>query len=187
LGENSFGYVWKPKFQMNECFTWIQKVFLTLILIEIMWICVIFMNMYLIGCYLTVDIWDKTLSSNIVKAWIQEWVNVAWCRESNNKRDYHRSWRRLNWAFIYESLEVLGNHGGWVMVFFGSLVLSVFYYLFMLDLQFLLCMFRAMPLSFWCCIVVVFHYLLLVYFLTFLLLFWVLGICWERGKLMDLG
>lgn len=99
MGENSFAYVLEPQFQMNECFAWIHKVLLTLILTDIMWICVIFMNMYLIGCYLKVDIWDKRLSSNIVKAWIKAWVNVARCRELNGKRDCHRSWRRLELSF----------------------------------------------------------------------------------------
>ena len=57
LGKNSFGNVWKPQFQMNECFAWKWEVFLTLISSDFMWICAIFMNMYLKSIVVKFHLW----------------------------------------------------------------------------------------------------------------------------------
>jgi len=103
----TFGYVW------NHNSKWMSalheyKSFLTLILVDIMWICVIFMSMYLEGYYIKVDIWDKRLSYNLVKAWTKSWANVVWCKESNGKRYCHRSWRRLG---LSDHSWILGSIG----------------------------------------------------------------------------
>ena len=43
-----------------------------------------------------------------------------------------------------------------------------------------------MPLCLWCRIVIGFHVFLLVWFFCFPFKFWVLGVGWERGKLVEL-
>lgn len=84
------------------------------------------------------------------------------------------------------SFESNVSHGDWFMVSIFSLVILVFFYFIMLDLNFCYLSCMIMPLSFWCHIVIYFHGILLFCFLWFPFTFWDLGIIWERVKFMEL-
>jgi len=91
-------------------------------------------------------------------------------------------WRRLRLSFPLEALGTMEIESRCLFPVYAFGLL----WFFELDLRFCLCMVQGLSTLLWCRVVICSHGLLLVCFLCLPFKFWVLGIGWEREKLMEL-